>query len=345
MRAVARVAVLTLATGLPRVPLAAQAGWEPPRLPCEFVPANSNVDKGIQFLRGAAEKPDQRDPQLAQAKKSLTDALVQDKQGANPAVWYYLGRYYVAVGDVAGADTALGRAATLAAQGAGAPGGAAGRARAREPRFHAAWAHQRLHRAGASGDLVPIAQSSGSEARAGRSAIVHPRFDGAGPGGGSPTGGAGRRAAAARGGLERADQRLRPCDRRAQGVPRGLPGRDRCRGDARDAVRAERPRGSGCCGVRFARRPREGPGPGRAVRAGHAHGRAGALPARGPGAHARAREEPVPPRRIVFARRGLLPAARLDRPATDRATAACARPSQPGAPEARGGGVGLPAAA
>src|SRR5438046_153390 len=114
MRAVARVAVLTLATGLPRVPLAAQAGWEPPRLPCEFVPANSNVDKGIQFLRGAAEKPDQRDPQLAQAKKSLTDALVQDKQGANPAVWYYLGRYYVAVGDVAGADTALGRAATLA---------------------------------------------------------------------------------------------------------------------------------------------------------------------------------------------------------------------------------------
>ena len=65
-------------------------------------------------MRGAAEKPDQRDPQLAQAKKVLTDAIVQDKQGANPAVWYYLGRYYVAVGDVAGADTALGRAATLA---------------------------------------------------------------------------------------------------------------------------------------------------------------------------------------------------------------------------------------
>src|SRR5437773_2076216 len=114
MRAVARVAVLTLATGLPRVPLAAQAGWEPPRLPCELVPANSNVDKGIQFLRGAAEKPDQRDLQLAQAKKVLSEAIVQGNQGANPAAWYYLGRYYVAVGDVAGADTALGRAATLA---------------------------------------------------------------------------------------------------------------------------------------------------------------------------------------------------------------------------------------
>src|SRR2546426_856894 len=114
MRAVARVAVLTLATGLPTVPLAAQGGWEPPRLPCELVPANSNIDKGIQLLRGAAEKPDQRDPQLAQAKQVLAEAIAQGNQGANPAAWYYLGRYYVAVGDVAGADTALGRTATLA---------------------------------------------------------------------------------------------------------------------------------------------------------------------------------------------------------------------------------------
>jgi len=114
MRAVARVAVLALATGLPGVPLAAQAGWGPPRPPCELIPANSKVEKGIQALRGAAEKPDQRDPQLAQAKKTLGEAIVQDNQGANPAAWYYLGRYYVAVGDVAGADTALARAATLA---------------------------------------------------------------------------------------------------------------------------------------------------------------------------------------------------------------------------------------
>src|SRR6266850_672073 len=114
MRAVARVAVLALATGLPGAPLAAQAGWGPPRPPCELIPANSKVEKGIQALRGAAEKPDQRDPQLAQAKKNLGEAIVQDNQGANPAAWYYLGRYYVAVGDVAGADTALARAATLA---------------------------------------------------------------------------------------------------------------------------------------------------------------------------------------------------------------------------------------
>ena len=114
MRAVARVAVLAVASGLSGVPLAAQAGWEPPRPPCDLVPANAKVDKGMEALRGAAEKPDQRDPQLAQAKKALGEAIVQDNQGANPAAWYYLGRYYVAVGDVAGADTALARAATLA---------------------------------------------------------------------------------------------------------------------------------------------------------------------------------------------------------------------------------------
>ena len=114
MRAVARVAVLALVTGLPGVPLAAQAGWEPPRPPCELVPGNPKVDKGMQALRGAAEKPDQRDPQLAQAKRVLAEAILQDNQATNPAAWYYLGRYYVAVDDVAGADTALARAATLA---------------------------------------------------------------------------------------------------------------------------------------------------------------------------------------------------------------------------------------
>ena len=73
----------------------------------------------MQALRGAAEKPDLRDPQLALAKKTLNEAIVQDNQGTNPAAWYYLGRYYVAVGDVAGADTALARAATLAPKCAG----------------------------------------------------------------------------------------------------------------------------------------------------------------------------------------------------------------------------------
>src|SRR6266853_100417 len=107
MRAVARGAVLALATGLLDLPLAAQVGWEPPRPPCELVSGNSKIDKGMQVLRGAVEKPDQ-------AKKALGEAITQDNQSTNPAAWYYLGRYYVIVGDVAGADTALSRAATLA---------------------------------------------------------------------------------------------------------------------------------------------------------------------------------------------------------------------------------------
>jgi len=114
MRAVARGAVLALATGLLDLPLAAQVGWEPPRPPCELVSGNSKIDKGMQVLRGAVEKPDQREPQLVQAKKALGEAITQDNQSTNPAAWYYLGRYYVIVGDVAGADTALSRAATLA---------------------------------------------------------------------------------------------------------------------------------------------------------------------------------------------------------------------------------------
>src|SRR5207248_74825 len=54
------------------------------------------------------------DQQLAQAKRLLTDAILQDKQDANPAAWYYLGRLAVITSDVAGADSALARAATLA---------------------------------------------------------------------------------------------------------------------------------------------------------------------------------------------------------------------------------------
>ena len=115
MGAVARVAVLALATtGLPRPPLAAQGGWVPPQAPCEVPAGPSKVTNGMQALRGAAEKPAQRDPQLAEAKKLLNEAIVQDNQGANPAAWYYLGRYYVEVGDAPGADSALTRAAALA---------------------------------------------------------------------------------------------------------------------------------------------------------------------------------------------------------------------------------------
>jgi len=111
MRVVVRLAgLLLVAPGI----LLAQAGWIPPQPPCELPPANSKINNAIAALRGAADKPESRDQQLAQAKRLLSDAIVQDNQGANPAAWYYLGRLAVTTSDVAGADTALARAAALA---------------------------------------------------------------------------------------------------------------------------------------------------------------------------------------------------------------------------------------
>src|SRR5207245_10811075 len=43
-----------------------------------------------------------------------TAATVPEKQDANPATWYVLGRLGVTTSDVAGADTALARALALA---------------------------------------------------------------------------------------------------------------------------------------------------------------------------------------------------------------------------------------
>ena len=114
MRAVARISLLALAGGLSAARLGAQGAWVPPQPPCELPPAPAKVNNGMQALRGATEKPEQRDLQLGQAKKLLTEAIVQDNQGANAAAWYYLGRYYVEMGDASGADSALTRAAALA---------------------------------------------------------------------------------------------------------------------------------------------------------------------------------------------------------------------------------------
>ncbi len=116
MRAVARVAAYALATGLTSAPLpellGAQESFLGPQTACELKQPNSKINNAIQAL--VIAKPDQRGPQLVQAKKLLTDAILQDNQGSNPAAWYYLGRQAVLVGDAAAADTTFSRAATLA---------------------------------------------------------------------------------------------------------------------------------------------------------------------------------------------------------------------------------------
>jgi hypothetical protein len=110
MRAVTRAALLTLLA----TPLAGQGRWVAPQPPCDLPAGHFKVNGGLLYLKTAAEKPSQKDQQLAQAKKVLTEAIVQDHQDKNPAAWYYLGRYYFETGDAAGADTALAQARALA---------------------------------------------------------------------------------------------------------------------------------------------------------------------------------------------------------------------------------------
>src|SRR6266496_6359968 len=86
------------------VPLVAQGGWVTPRPPCELSAGHFKVNGGILYLKTAAEKPERRQQQLEQAKKVLTEAILQDRQDKNAGAWYYLGRYYYEANDPAGAD-------------------------------------------------------------------------------------------------------------------------------------------------------------------------------------------------------------------------------------------------
>jgi len=99
-------------------PLGAQAAreWVPPQPPCDIKPGHFRVNSAIVDLRSAATQPLTRDHMLSETKDVLTRAITIDKQDKNPAVWYYFGRYYVEVGDAAGADTAFAKAVTLAPQ-------------------------------------------------------------------------------------------------------------------------------------------------------------------------------------------------------------------------------------
>src|SRR3989475_329588 len=115
MRAVTRVALAALCSGLSAAPasLWGQGQWVPPQPPCDLPAGHFKVTGGVLYLKNAAEKPNQRDQQLAQARKVLTEAIAQDHQEKNPAAWYYLGRYYFEVSDASGTDTAFARALAL----------------------------------------------------------------------------------------------------------------------------------------------------------------------------------------------------------------------------------------
>src|SRR6266571_56621 len=91
MRAVTRVVLLAAcsALSLPAAPasLWGQGQWVPPQPPCDLPAGHFKVTGGVLYLKNAAEKPNQRDQQLAQARKVLTEAIAQDHQEKNPAAW------------------------------------------------------------------------------------------------------------------------------------------------------------------------------------------------------------------------------------------------------------------
>ena len=90
------------------------AQWVAPQ--CDVQPGHFLVSGAVVHLHTAADKPTQAQSQLAAARTALVQAIVQNHQEKNAGAWYYLGRYYVAVSDLAGADTSFDHAEALAPQ-------------------------------------------------------------------------------------------------------------------------------------------------------------------------------------------------------------------------------------
>ncbi len=93
---------------LSAAPAAAQ--WRSPE--CDLKGAGHFlVNSGVVYLQGASDErdPAKRDRLLADAQRNLLEAIDRGEDD-NPAVWYYLGRYYVLDSDALGADSAFDRA-------------------------------------------------------------------------------------------------------------------------------------------------------------------------------------------------------------------------------------------
>jgi len=110
-----RSALLLLAALGGAVPLAGQT-WIPPQPPCDIKAGHFRVNSAVVNLKTAVEKPNTKGRMLRQTLDVLTRAITGDAQDKNPAAWYYLGRYYVEMGDAGGADSAFDRVEALAPQ-------------------------------------------------------------------------------------------------------------------------------------------------------------------------------------------------------------------------------------
>jgi len=77
---------------------------------CEIDQGHYLVKNATTYLKGAMEESDpaNREQLLTDAYRNLVEAVDTD-QAENPAVWYFLGRYYVTMNDGFGADSAFAR--------------------------------------------------------------------------------------------------------------------------------------------------------------------------------------------------------------------------------------------
>ena len=81
---------------------------------CEMDQGHYLVKNATTYLKGATEEADpaNREQLLIDAYRNLVEAINGD-QAENPAVWYFLGRYYVMRNDGFGADSAFARVETV----------------------------------------------------------------------------------------------------------------------------------------------------------------------------------------------------------------------------------------
>src|SRR5882672_10138177 len=108
------VGILVAAVAIASTGAAQQANrWAVPK--CDLKPAHFLVNSGLLYLKSATESKfeDQKQKDLRDANRVLTQALTTGNQEKNPAAWYYFGRYYLMVGDLPGADSSFTRAETL----------------------------------------------------------------------------------------------------------------------------------------------------------------------------------------------------------------------------------------
>ncbi len=119
------VTAITVAGIINAVPLLAQTAVNDRVLkgmPSRFTPPTCDVKAGHFKVQSAAGYlktgietpiPENKTRVLNNGKRVLFEALEQNQQDKNPALWYYLGRIYLQQGDIVGADSALTRAETM----------------------------------------------------------------------------------------------------------------------------------------------------------------------------------------------------------------------------------------